>query len=298
MSRIAVIGASGLLGQFVVDEAQRDGHEVLGTFRNIPAEFKGVKTEFMDITNYDQTESVLGHFEPDKVVLAAALTNVDLCEKNPSEAWNINAEGTLNVASFCKSIGAKLLYISTDYVFNGVKKERYSEWDNPDPLSIYAQTKLEGERITLDSSSTNLVCRVSTIYGWNRISKKKNFVTWVIESLRERKSVSLFSDQFVSPTYAPHCAHVLLKLLESDAHGIYHTSGPDCLSRYEIGLRIAEVFDLDRSLIKAISAKDSDLVARRPCCSCLDVEKTEKKLGFGMLSLIEGLKRMRQEESS
>ncbi|MDH7507809.1 MAG: dTDP-4-dehydrorhamnose reductase [Methanomassiliicoccales archaeon] len=297
MSRIAVIGASGLLGQYVVSEAGTKGHEVLGTFRNVPAQFEGVRTEFLDITNHDQVESVLGKFEPDQVILSAAQTNVDLCEKNPSEAWSINAEGTLNVASFCQSIGAKLLYVSTDYVFNGMKKGRYSESDDPDPLGIYAQTKLEGERITLDSSSVNLVCRVSTLYGWNRVSKKRNFVTWVIESLRRGESISLFADQFVSPTYAPHCAHVLVSLLECGAHGIYHTSGPDCLSRYEIGLKVAEVFQLDNSLIRAISTKDSGLVARRPCYSCLDVEKVEEKLGFKMLSLIDGLRRMLQEGS-
>ncbi|MEM2944511.1 MAG: SDR family oxidoreductase [Methanomassiliicoccales archaeon] len=296
MNRIAVIGASGLLGQYLVEEAVKNGHEVLGTFRNVPVSFRNAETEFLDIRDALQVEQLLGKFEPDGIALAAAVTNVDLCEKNPSEAWNINAEGTLNVATSARNLSAKLLYVSTDYVFNGLKCGKYVETDIPDPLNIYAQTKLEGEKITLDASEANLVCRVSTLYGWNRISQKENFVTWIINSLRRGNPISLFTDQFVSPTYAPHCAHILLRLLESRANGIYHTSGPDCLSRYHIGLKVSDVFNLDKSLIHSMTSRDSNLIAKRPPRPCLSVMKTEVDLMMKTLTLEEGLEDMRRSE--
>ncbi len=296
MRRIAVIGAGGLLGQYVVKEAVKGGYEVLGTFHNLPVLLPSSQTEFMDITEPDQTVGVLRSFMPDSVILTAALTNVDLCEGNPSEAWRVNAEGTLNVAQACREIDAKLLYVSTDYVFGGSKGTGYFEFESPDPLNIYAQTKLEGERLTLDSSKGNLVCRVSVLYGWNRVSEKKNFVTWIIDSLRSGRELLLFDDQIASPTYAPHCAQILMKLLESRSKGVYHTSGPDCISRYDIGLKVARSFDLDRSLIRRVATAEMELPARRPRCSCLDVKKTEAEINMKMLSLEEGLEEMRLAE--
>jgi dTDP-4-dehydrorhamnose reductase len=189
-----------------------------------------------------------------------------------------------------------VLYVSTDYVFSGAKGSPYMEFESPDPLSIYARTKLEGERLAMDASTRNIVCRVSVLYAWNRVSQKQNFVTWVIDSLRRGKEVPLFHDQIVSPTYAPYCAKVLLGLLESNSRGVFHTSGPDCVSRHDIGMKIAEVFGLDASLIKKTATDDSGLVAKRPYCSCLDVRKVEGELNMKMLSLEEGLRDMRSTE--
>ncbi|MDD1767211.1 MAG: dTDP-4-dehydrorhamnose reductase [Methanomassiliicoccales archaeon] len=294
--RIAVVGAGGLLGQYVAAKALGKGYQVLGTFHDTSIPPSGIEAARLDITDADEARQVLRGFGPEAVILASALTNVDFCERNPSKAWAVNAEGTLNIAQACDLVGARLLYLSTDYVFNGEKGSPYLEFESPDPLSIYARTKLEGERLTMDASTKNVVCRVSVLYGWNRLSQKQNFVTWVIDSLRKGKEVQLFRDQTVSPTYVPHCADVLLGLLESNARGIFHTSGPDCASRYDIGMKIAEVFQLDASLIKSAMTDESKLVARRPACSCLDVGKAEGELNMKMLSVEEGLRDMRSTE--
>ncbi|MBM4237659.1 MAG: sugar nucleotide-binding protein, partial [Euryarchaeota archaeon] len=125
---------------------------------------------------------------------------------------------------------------------------------------------------------------------------KKNFVTWVIDSLRSGKGLPLFDDQLASPTFAPHCARVLLKLLERGSRGVYHTSGPDCLSRHDIGLKVAKAFNLDPSLIRRVPTTDLGLPAKRPRCSCLDVKKTEVETNTKMLSLEEGLEEMHRTE--
>ncbi|MGD0056915.1 MAG: dTDP-4-dehydrorhamnose reductase [Methanomassiliicoccales archaeon] len=296
MRRIAVVGAGGLLGQYVSAEALGKGYDVLGTFHDTSVPPSGIEAARLDITDTDEAHQILSRFAPEAVVLTSALTNVDYCERNPSKAWAVNAEGTLNIVQACDLLGAKLLYVSTDYVFNGEKGSPYMEFESPDPLSIYARTKLEGERLAMDASTRNIVCRVSVLYGWNRLSHKQNFITWVIDSLRRGKEVPLFSDQTVSPTYAPHCAKVLIGLLESNARGIFHASGPDCSSRYDIGMKIAEVFQLDAALVKRTTTEGSKLIARRPFCSCLDVSKVEGELNIKMLSLEEGLRDMRSTE--
>lgn len=294
MSRVAVIGGSGLLGQSLVSLAKAQGDTVLSTYQSKPVNIDGVQSSSLDLKDANATRKLLHDFRPDIVLLPAAMTNVDACEKSPTMAWEINAEGPLNVAQICLGLKAKVIYVSTDYVFNGLKGSHYHEFESPDPISIYGQTKLEGERCVLDADKHNLVCRVSVLYGWNPL--KDNFVSWMIKELRLGKQITLFKDQFVSPTYAPHCAEVLLKLARTDVHGVLHTSGPDCMSRYEMGLAVAKEFKLDKNLIKPILTKEASLVARRPERSCLAVDKVESMLQAEMLPFTEGIRRMREME--
>ena len=252
----------------------------------------------MDMT--DQT-AVVGFFaneSPDRVLLPAAMTDVDECERKPQMAFSINVEGTMNIAVASKAAGAPLLYVSTDYVFNGFKGTKYYEFDDPDPLSIYSKTKLEGERLVHDSSKRNAVCRVAVLYGWNRLAAKDNFVSWVIRSLRAGKEIGLFTDQFVTATYAPHCAKVLMEVSDRELKGLFHTSGPDCLSRYQMGVVISEVFGLDRALVRPSKLAEANFVARRTENSCLNVENVEAQLDMQMMSFRAGVEDMKATETA
>lgn len=289
-----MVGASGLLGQHMISAGNGMGLAMTGTFNTVNDGAAG-KIQ-MDITDPDSVSRGLEAACPELVVLCAAMTNVDQCEREPYAAYKVNMEGALNVASECRSSGAKLVFISTDYVFNGLKGMRYHEFEPADPLSIYARSKLEGERVTLDANRGNLVCRVSVVYGWNRVSRKSNFVTWIVESLRKGQEIRLYDDQFVSPTYAPSAARDILELGLGKLKGICHTSGPDCLSRYEIGTMVADAFGLDASLIHAVSTDEMPLLAKRPPCSCLGVDLAESELGRPMTGLRQGLELMRSSE--
>lgn len=292
MSRLAIVGGSGLLGQYLIREAITSNDIVLSTYQTLPMNGPDITEAKLDIRDAAGTKEVLERFQPDMVLLPAAMTNVDQCERSPTQAWEINAEGPMNVAKICQTIGAKLLYVSTDYVFNGLKRSKYYEFDAPDPISIYGQTKLEGERLTMDASKENLVCRVSVLYGWN-LSGKKNFVTWLLDELENHRPVNVFDDQWVSPTYAPFCAKVLLRLIKSEEKGLFHTGGPDCLNRYEMALMVAKEFGLDVSLVRKVPTRSVDLLARRPERSCLSVDKAESILDMSMLPFEEGIKAMR-----
>jgi dTDP-4-dehydrorhamnose reductase len=297
VSKVAIIGGSGLLGQYLVEEEEARGHEVVSTYHGGKA-CPGASAVYLDITDQQAVESLIRTESPDRVVLSAALTDVDECERKPQLAFSINVEGTMNVAAACKNSGAALLYVSTDYVFNGLKGTKYYEFETPDPLSIYSKTKLEGERITIDSSKKNAVCRVAVLYGWNRLSPKDNFATWVIRSARAGKEIRLFEDQFVTATYAPHCAKVLCEVSERGLKGVFHASGPDCLSRYKMGTIIAEVFDLDRSLLKPSKLAEAKFMAKRAENSCLNTENIEAQLDMSMMSFRAGIEDMKATESA
>ena len=284
-----------MLGQYLVDEALSRGHEVVSTYRG-GKPCPGAKAVALDMTDQDAVESFISREMPDRVLLPAAMTDVDDCEKRPQLAFSINVEGTMNVAMACKSSGAPLLYVSTDYVFNGLKGSKYYEFETPDPLSIYSKTKLEGERLVIDSSKGNAVCRVAVLYGWNRLSEKNNFASWIVRSVRAGKEVRLFEDQFVTATYAPHCAKVLMEVSERGLKGVFHTSGPDCLSRYQMGLVIAEVFGLDRSFIKPSRLAEANFLAKRTENSCLNVENIEAQLDMSMMSFRAGIEDMKATE--
>lgn len=284
-----------MLGQYLVDEAMSRGHEVVSTYMG-GKPCPGAKASSLDMTDQDAVESFFSQEMPDRVLLPAAMTDVDECEKRPQLAFSINVEGTMNVAMACKSSGAPLLYVSTDYVFNGLKGSKYYEFETPDPLSIYSKTKLEGERLVIDSSKGNAVCRVAVLYGWNRLSVKDNFASWIIRSVRAGKEVRLFEDQFVTATYAPHCAKVLMEVSERGLKGVFHTSGPDCLSRYQMGMVIAEVFGLDRSFIKPSRLAEANFLAKRTENSCLNVENIEALLDMSMMSFRAGIEDMKATE--
>jgi dTDP-4-dehydrorhamnose reductase len=297
VNKVIIIGGSGMLGQYLVRESLARGHEVVSTYHGGKA-CPGARSESLDITDQRAVDEFITAESPDRVILSAAITDVDECERRPQLAFSVNAEGTMNVASACKVSGASLLYVSTDYVFNGLKGSKYYEFETPDPLSIYSKTKLEGERVTMDSSKGNAVCRVAVLYGWNRLSTKENFASWVVRSVRAGKEVKLFEDQYVTATYAPHCAKVLCEISERGLKGIFHTSGPDCLSRYQMGLIIAKVFGLDPSLMIPSRMADAKFMAKRAQNSCLNTENIEAQLEMSMMPFVDGIEDMKVTETA
>jgi len=304
MRRLAVVGGSGLVGSHLVDEAVGRGMDVLGTFH--VNEIHEDRFTRLDILDEDQVLGVLKDFGPDGVILTASVSDVDQCERNPEMAWNVNVEGTLNVAEVCKRLECPLLFISSDYVFNGLRDTPYREGDVPDPINIYGRTKLEGERLVLDASPRNIVCRVSVVFGWPGIYFRDNIVLKVLRKLRSGEALSLFNDQWNTPTYAPRAAFLMLDLLakdrgtismfEGEDKGIFHLSGGECVSRYEMGRLVADVFGLDETLIRPISIKEAGMSAPRPTMSCLSVAKVEAELNTSIPSLREALEDMRSKE--
>ncbi|HIJ17624.1 MAG TPA: sugar nucleotide-binding protein, partial [Thermoplasmata archaeon] len=172
----------------------------------------------------------------------------------------------------------------------------YTEKDMPRPISVYGSSKLAGEKAVLSSFPAAAIARTAVLYGWNPIEGKENFVTWSLKKLRAGEKVTMFKDQRISPTLADDLASVLLGIADSDASGIYHVSGPDCLDRVACGKLIAQVFGLDEGLVVPVRSDSLSLPAKRPAYSCLDVSKVEKLLNRKMMPFEAGLRKMKEQE--
>ncbi len=296
MKRLLIVGASGLLGSKLVAQA-RGRYEFSGTC-NVECDGKSDwHLEDMDIGSKDSVEKVFEKVRPSLVVLAAAMTDVDACERDPIKANRVNAVGPGLVARACRKHESRLVHVSTDYVFDGMKPAKYREEDVARPISAYGTTKLAGERAVHSILPGAVVARTAVLYGWNPLEGKMNFVTWVLKKLRAGEKATLFQDQWISPTFADDLAAALLELGERDVSGTYHVAGPDCMDRPGCGRAIAKVFGLNEHLVVPVPSSSVSLPAKRPKNTCLDVSKVEKLLNRKMVSFEQGLIRMKEQES-
>lgn len=264
----------------------RRDYEVVGIDKYVP---EGQKELAVDITQKEHTLQSIVTTSPSVVVHTAAETNVDRCETEREFARRINVEGTANLAEACMKVGAKLILVSTDYVFDG-DKGNYAETDEPNPISFYGLTKLEAERITASTLPDSLIVRPSVLYGWH--PTKLNFATWVMKGLRERQTLKVVNDHINSPTLADNLADAIRKAVERNSLGILHIAGSERISRFGFARRIAKRFDLDESLLVPVEMKDLDWIARRPRDSSLNVGKAEKELGIELFGVDRGLEEM------
>jgi dTDP-4-dehydrorhamnose reductase len=284
-----VTGSSGLLGRGLVNVLKRD-YEVLGIDRYAPTDQRNELA--LDITERRAVESI-ARAEPSVIVHTAAETNVDLCETDHEHARTINVEGTANIVEGCVKVGAKLIFISTDYVFDGTKGN-YSEADQPNPIGFYGTSKLEAERIVISKLPKALIMRTSVLYGWH--PSKLNFATWIIKGLREHQTLRVVNDHTNSPTLADNLARAVRAAIERASEGLLHVAGRERINRFDFAHKIAKNFDLDESLLVPVEMCDMSWVAKRPRDSSLDVAKAEKELGIELLGVNRGLEEMLRTE--
>lgn len=230
--RIAITGSAGQLGLALQSRLAND--ELL----------------LMDLPQYDigdqrQTRDSIARFRPEVVIHAAAYTNVDGCESDPASAYRVNALGSQNVAVACQESGAAMVYVSTDYVFDGLKDGPYWEWDTPNPQSTYARSKLAGELITSTLLRRHYIVRTAWLYS----RQGKNFVKTVLRLAGEQNRLQFVTDEVGSPTYAPDLADAIVKLIPSGLYGIYHFTNSGVCSRFEWARAILELAGLDASRI-------------------------------------------------
>jgi dTDP-4-dehydrorhamnose reductase len=252
--KILVTGANGQLGrELVLLPAPRDT-EIIGFGR-----------EELDITDLEQCRSVLRSHKPDAVIHCAAYTKVDQAESEPDEAYRVNAYGTRNAALAAEEVGAKFVYISTDYVFDGRADKPYREYDRTDPQTIYGRSKLAGEQLVQSLSSRYFIVRTSWVYG----KHGANFVKTMLKLAEERDRLKVVHDQIGSPTYTLDLARFLLELVKTDYYGIYHASNSGICSWYEFARAIFEEEGLNVQ-VEPCTTAEFPRPAPRPAYSVLD----------------------------
>ncbi len=287
MKKVLIIGASGLVGSYLFKKA-RAVYETIGTFHNYP--ISGLIS--LDITDSDSVKKIISEFKPDFVFLPGAMANVDLCEQERELCQKVNVEGVRNVILAVGERGTKLIFYSTDYVFDG-KSGPYKEDSQERPVSVYGNCKLMAEEIIKSSLKDFLILRTSCVFGWH--AQEKNFILTLIKKIKSREVINAAVDQITTPTYAQDLADVSLKLVGADKNGIYNAAGSSFMSRYDLALTAAVIFCLDKSFIRTVKTEELSQKARRPLNGGLDVSKIENALGIIMPTAQSGLSRMKEE---
>jgi dTDP-4-dehydrorhamnose reductase len=222
------------------------------------------------------------------------MTDVDRCEREKALAWKINVEGTSNIVDSCKRYGAFLVYISTDYVFDG-KKGNYSESEEPNPINYYGLTKLKAEESAKKLLEASCIARGSVVYGAIPAAGKAGFALWLLEKLRKGETTNVVTDQWNSPTLNTSLARMICEILEKRLTGVFHLAGASRLSRYDFARNLAKVFCLDLDLIVPVESAMIPWTARRPQDSSLCVNKALGLLENKPLQIARALKEMKRE---
>lgn len=287
-----ITGASGLYGSKLAQLAASQQHQIYSIHNQHQAIFG--KAIQVDITNLTQVESVFKEINPDIVVHAAALSDVDKCEQNRELAWKINVDGTTNIAQTAKVNNTFVLHISTDYVFDG-EKGNYIETDLASPINFYGYTKLKAEEQIKKILSNYCIARTSVVYGSNLAAGKINFALWLLNKLRKGETIKVFTDQWNSPTLNTNLTHMTLEIIERRLNGTFHISGATRISRYDFAIQLAKTFNLDTGLLIPASSKEIPFPAKRPKDSSLNTSKAQQTLKNKPLTIQEGLEKLKTE---
>src|SRR5215831_199124 len=291
--RITVTGANGLVGSrlcrllvvqgHVVTAVARGERRTVGEFEYLPC----------DLGDRRSTTEALARSRPEVIVNTASMTEVDACERRPEDAWAANVTAAANVAAEARGLGAHLVHVSTDYVFDG-REGPYDEDARPNPSGVYARTKWLGEEAVRLLAPSWAIARTAVVYGYPP-SLRPNFGSWLLGTLREGKTARLFVDQHVSPSLALNVAEMLAELAERRLDGVWNVAGAEVVNRMQFGEALADVFGLDRRLLVPIRLADAGMASPRPPRSGLRVDKALAELEARPLGLRASLEQFRAE---
>ncbi|SED63183.1 dTDP-4-dehydrorhamnose reductase [Tenacibaculum sp. MAR_2010_89] len=282
MKRVVITGSNGLLGQSLVSLLlnEKDKYKVIGFSRG---DNRSGRNDFeyvsIDITDEMLLKEKLKTYTPDVIINTAAMTNVDACEDNKEECDKLNVDVVHFLKEYAEKTNAHLIHLSTDFIFDG-EKGYYKETDDPNPLSYYGMSKLKSEELLTSSSVHYTILRTILVYGKVFDMSRSNIVLWVKKSLEEGKEVTIVNDQYRMPTYVEPLALACKLAIDKKAKGVFNVSSKKLLSIYEIAMEIAEVFDLNKNLIKPISTQSLNQKASRPAKTGFDLSKSIEQLNF------------------
>lgn len=272
-----VTGASGLLGANFLIEAKRENDHLVAQSRGSSIISSGVVSVCADLADEKSAISLVEKYLPSTVFHLAAATDVEWCEDHPKETFLINAAGTRSLAKACRQFGARMIYMSTDSVFDG-QRGNYTEYDQPTPINVYARSKLEGERAVREELDDHVIVRAN-IFGWNALPKK-SLVEWMLGLLDEGHPVPGFTDLIFAPLLVNHLSKIMMNLAETEFRGTIHAASRPMMSKFDFAQHIARVFGYSPDVIQPKLAKDVVFKAPRPLNTCLDPSQLERLLGI------------------
>lgn len=283
MKRIYITGIAGLLGSNLAYELS--GKYVVCGGDLFAVNMPGVETEAYDMLDYNKLHDKILKTKPDIVIHTVASVNMDGCEERPEYAEKLNTDLTREIAQVCRNNHIKVIYISTDAVFDGTVTSLYDETDATNPINVYGKTKLMGEKYILDNN--NLVLRTN-IYGYNT-QNKNSFGEWVLYSLISDNTLEMFDDIRFSPILVNELAYIIDLAIQKDISGLYHACGTGGISKYDFGCQIKDVFKLSTGSILRSRSSDHEFKAQRSPNMAMSNEKLKETLGISIRTSIESI---------
>ncbi len=294
--KILITGSNGLLGQHIIKLLiETTGHTIVATGRGasrLPFEVSDLYDYFpLDITDGVAVNDFLLAHEPELVIHAAAMTQPDECEQHPIECWNVNVTATRFLLEAAEKINARFIYISTDFVFDGINGP-YKETDEPGPVNYYGSSKLAAEKSVMESDLQWAIVRTVLVYGNILVGNRSNVISWVKDNLMNGKAIKVVSDQLRTPTYVEDLAKGILLVVEKNATGVYHISGEEEMSPHDMAIATADYLQLDKTLMTKVNADTFTQPARRPLKTGFVIDKAKRELGYQPTSFKDSLKKM------
>ena len=290
--KILVTGSNGLLGQKIVALLrQRPDVDLVATSRGaskLASLYPDLHFVPLNVSSVDQLRQVLTQERPTHVIHTAALTNVDECELNREACWQHNVTAVAHLVDACAALGIHLTHLSTDFIFSG-ESGPLAEDAVPGPVNFYGESKLAAECLVQASAGPWAIARTVLVYGVAHEYGRTNIVLWVRDSLRAGKIIKVVTDQWRTPTLAEDLAEGCWLLAQHSAQGIYHLSGDELLTPYDMAQQVAEFFGLDHALIEAVNASTFSQPARRPARTGFHIDKARRDLGYRPHSFAEGI---------
>lgn len=289
-----VTGSNGLLGGFLIPHLRAQGYRVLATGRGpcrLPAEWFDDRVVYqpLEITDGQAVWDFVIRHRPTRIIHAAAITQADDCERDPIGCWAVNVTATRFLLQAAGAVGATITYVSTDFVFDGVGGP-YVESDMPGPVNYYGSSKLAAERAVMASGLSWGIVRTVLVYGRTDHQARQNIMTWVRDNLEAGRPIRVVDDQVRTPTWAGDLARGTHLVAASGAGGIWHISGADVLTPYEMAVSTARYLGLDTSLMTRVTADSFSQPARRPLRTGFIIDKATRELGYVPVAFEEGLR--------
>ncbi|MEQ9468978.1 MAG: SDR family oxidoreductase [Ekhidna sp.] len=288
--KVLITGANGLLGQKLVQLYENQANvELIATGRGENRNPQGTYIyQQMDITSNKEVNSVILKHRPNVVINTAAMTHVDQCELDPEACQKLNVDAVAHLIDACKQTSSFFIHLSTDFIFDG-ENGPYAEDDLPNPLSKYAESKLESEKLLQASGLKYAIVRTMLVYGIVHDMSRSNIILWVKQSLEDKKQIKVVNDQWRTPTLAEDLAKGCVLIAEKKAEGVWHISGKDLLTPYDMAMATAEFFELDKSLIEEVDGSIFTQPAKRPAKTGFILDKARRELEYEPVSFKEGL---------
>jgi dTDP-4-dehydrorhamnose reductase len=290
--KILLTGANGFLGQYLCAMLLAEKHEVIATGKGacrLPFQQSAFQYCTLDFTEAAQVQSVLDEYVPDIIVHAGAMTQPDQCEQEPDKAYKVNVEGTRHLLSCAVKRAIYFIYISTDFIFDG-RQGMYDEEAIPGPVNYYGKTKLQAESLVNQYPFDWTIVRTVLVYG-KPLAGRHNILTVVKQKLESGEVYRVVSDQVRTPTYVEDLATGIVRIIERRAGGVFHISGADILTPFDMAMRTAHFLGLNASLLENVNAATFSQPATRPLKTGFDITKARQELDYQPHTFEEGLRK-------